>query len=300
MDAGLTVEEAVSPLPRVEVDADLIGGFCSEEDFNELAVKLGVELGNLVCVVGSVVPGNGSHWTRNEAIVVGLLVRFQKLLQSILDETCQHRRETAYILCRLAFESLVNLRYLMGTRDEAVYDGYVLASLRHEKRLVETIERNIEERGGEVWPIEQRMMRSIERAFERSGVTRTSVTRDGMRPWSDTNVYQRAEAVGWGPNYLGLFAGPSHSVHGNWMDLLEYHLSEHEGGFMPDYEWHHPRPQLLLVLGLFGCTALGEYIARLSETHEAGHEAAPLMDLVHDLQERIAIANEGHEAFLQR
>lgn len=290
----------MSPISYVEVDEALVDGFSSEEDFTELAVKLGVELGGLVSVVSSVIPINGSHWPRNEAIIVGLLVRFRKLLHSILDQTCQHRRETTFILARLAFENLVNIRYLMMAEDVALFDSYVIASFRHEERLLDKIENNIGTRGGEILPIERRMMASIERAFARSGVTRANVTREMMRPWSDTNLFQRAEAVGWGDNYLGSFAGPSHSVHGNWMDLLEYHLLEHEGGFIPDHEWHHPRPQLLYVLGLYGCVALGEYIIRMMEAHEAGDEAEPLLDMARDLHGRIAVANAGHEAFLQK
>jgi hypothetical protein len=37
--------------------------------------------------------------------------------------------------------------------------------------------------------------------------------------------------------YLAAFGGGSQNVHGNWMDLLEYHLEEDGDGFAPSLEW---------------------------------------------------------------
>ncbi len=289
---ALEMGELASRIHKAEVTKELLDSFASEEDYNELSVFLGNELASWGVLAAGIIPPGGA-WSRDEAILVGLLVRFNKLLSGILDQTCQRRREITFILGRLAFECLVNTRYLIEKGDEKLYQVFVLSSLRHEKRLIELVEANIGKRSGTVLPIEERMMRSIENAFKASGASREDVTKEATAIWSDSNLYRRADEIGWGEYYLGLFAGPSHSVHGNWHDLLEYHLDTTGDGFIPDFNWHHPRPHMLLVLGVFGAAVLGQYA-----DHVAGEDASALIASLDDLGERFWSVNVAHEAFL--
>jgi hypothetical protein len=82
----------------------------------------------------------------------------------------------------------------------------------------------------EVWPLETRMLNSIEGTIAASGVTIEELSTSRPKEWGDKNLYQRADALGWSEMYLGTFGGPSASVHGNWMDLLGMHLDDHDGG----------------------------------------------------------------------
>lgn len=287
-------EEAdVPPVERVEVSEDALRQYEREDDFNELSVKLMIEFGSWAYIAASILPGDTKRWNRNQAVVGGLVVRFYKLISALLDQTCQHRREITFVLARLAFECVVNIRYLLLKNSDDVYQAYVAHSLRHERRLMERIEGNIAARSSIVLPIEERMLRSIGRAFEISGLRVDQVTRDVMRPWSNVDLFQRSDAVGLGHAYLYVFAGPSHAVHGNWQDLLEYHLEDGDGGFTPSLDWHHPRPQMLFAIGLLGIEMIKEYISHV--TDGGGDEIAEHLD---DLSERLRLVNHIHEAFL--
>jgi hypothetical protein len=66
--------------------------------------------------------------------------------------------------------------------------------------------------------------------------------------WGGKNLFDRATAVGLGTAYLAGVGGGSHSIHGNWMDLLEYHLDDVDDGFEPQLEWRRPRPQVCIAI----------------------------------------------------
>jgi hypothetical protein len=106
-----------------------------------------------------------------------------------------------------------------------VFQGYVVDSFRHEKKLRERITANIAARSGIALPIEDRMLRSIDNAFADSGLRPENVTKQAAKAWKDVDLFRRADKVGVGESYLYLFGGPSHHVHGSWFDLMQYHLN---------------------------------------------------------------------------
>jgi hypothetical protein len=137
------------------------------------------------------------------------------------------------------------------------------------------------------------MLASIQRAAEKSGIPLEGISSAAYGAWKSSTLFDRAQAIGWGEAYLVLFGGPSHSVHGNWQDLLEYHLDESENGFSPELRWHRPRPQPLFIIGLLTLDVLDDYLQ-----HFVGDEAKPLIDDLDGLRQRLAIANHEHEHFL--
>lgn len=280
------------PIERVEVDPAKLRTLKEEGDFTGLGVDLLKEVASHVCVAGSLLPGDTKAWSRNQAVLGGLLVRLYKMLSAVLDQTCQHRRETTFVFLRLAFECCINIRYLIG-RPDSTYDAYIAYSLRHERQLSDRINANIAARGGDPLPIERRMLASISRSADKSEVPLERVTPAGYAEWKNTTIFERAEAVGWGDGYLYVFGGPSHAVHGNWQDLLEYHLDEHENGFQPEFEWHRPRPQPLFAIALLTLTVLDEYLV-----HLVGDEAKPVVEDFEELRQRLVVANQTHEEFL--
>ena len=62
----------------------------------------------------------------------------------------QDRRETSDILSRLAYETIVNVRYMVAHFSPTLIDSYIRHSLRHERRLRDTIQTNVAAREGEV------------------------------------------------------------------------------------------------------------------------------------------------------
>jgi hypothetical protein len=251
-------------IERTELDLDAIAKFESEEDFIELAVALLVETDSYLCVVGSLLPYDAKAWNSDQAVVGGHFVRLYKLISAMLDQTCQHRREITFMFARMAFECIINASYILKNYSPELVLSYKSYSLKHEKKLMNRINENIKQRNGKVLPIEDRMLKSINRSFRASGVEPEQIKARELRNWGKKNIYEKAEDVGLGEAYLAAFGGPSHGIHGNWQDLLEYHLESDEHGlFTPDFEWHRPRPQFLNVVALHAAEVSKQYVTWL-------------------------------------
>lgn len=287
----MTISSNVPAVKRVEVDPSVVQTFKSEHEYIGLSVDLLIEVGSYVCIAGNIVPYPRKAWNRHEAVLVGHLVRLYKLISALLDQTCQHRRETSFIFARLAFECIVNTMFLIKNDRPEIVQSYIEHSMRHEKRLRDRIRANIASRGGETWPIERRMLTSIERSAKDSGVDLDHI--DPPRNWAGKNLFEKAEDVGLDEAYLGTFAGPSHSVHGNWQDLLEYHLEAEEGGFLPDFDWHPTRPQLLTTVAHLTLITLGEFFSQIIGS--AGNAVAEKLAELHERVQRLV---QLHEEFL--
>lgn len=289
----MTPTAEVPDVTRVEVAPDTVRAFTDEHAFTGLAVELLIEAGSYVCVAASILPPPPHRWNRHEAVVVGHLARLYKLISAMLDQTCQHRRETTFIFARLAFECIVNMRFLIKNDRPEITASYIEYSMRHEKRLRDRIRANIASRGGEAMPVEERMLRSIEASAKHSSVDLDSI--DPPKNWGGMNLFEKAKDVGLDEAYLGAFAGPSHSVHGNWQDLLEYHLDTDEDGYSADLRWHRPRPQLLTTLAHLTVATLVAFF-----TDTLGSAGEPLATKMPDLKERIELFVHLHEEFLAR
>jgi hypothetical protein len=289
--------EQIDSIKPTDVSSVRTDAFASEDDFNGLAVELLIEVGSFICVAGNFTPAKTLRWDRNQAVLGGHLVRLYKLISALLDQICQHRREITFIIARLAFECIVNIRFLIKFGNAATYDSYVRYSLKQEKRLYERISKEIEGRRGEKLPIEERMLGSIDKVVKASGLSVEDLSPSRPKDWADKNLYERADAVGLGGIYIGTFGGPSSSIHGNWMDLLEFQLETHhdEGNFSPDFEWHNPRPQIGQNVAFLAVEAAREYFAYVGEGPIEFME-----ERFADLSNRIREAERAHEAFLNR
>jgi len=281
---------------RTPVDADALSRYTSERQFTALAHDLLREAASYVCLA-SCIMGEQPTWNRNQAIIGGNAVRIFKLLASLLDQVVQDRRETVDILSRLVFETAVNVRYLAQEWTEALANDYVRHSLRHERKLSDTIDRNIKARKGEVLPIEDRMRESLERTARGAGVRLKDVDLSDKAPWGKQHLAQKAKTVGWEDAYDAVFGGMSHNVHGSWQDLYTHHLEmDDQGRFTPDLGWSRPRPQPLLALATIAIQVAADVSTKLG-----GAEAFDsLSQKLNDLDDRIRTVDKAHENYLQQ
>ena len=287
---------ATETLPKIEktnVDSEAIAKFTSEADFMGLTVSLAIETGQYVCVAASTT-GVEPTWNRDQAAIGGNMVRMYKLIDAMLDQTCKHRGEMSFLLARLVFETVVNVRFLIENFSTPLINSYVEYSLRHEKKLWNEIARQIAARKGIVLPIEDRMQRSIDRAFQASGLTLGDVDLSNKAPWGNRNLYQKAEAVGLDALYLSMFGGGSHSIHGSWEEIYGNHLEWEGSRFTPQLEWQRPRPQVLLAICPVIIDTVFAYFTFIAEQVADELFAAPLYDLIH----RISVVSTAHEGYL--
>ncbi len=286
-------------LKKVEVDPNRISEFSSEGSFVSLAVELLKEIcvltAALACAYRLDQTNQPRKWTRNEAILGGLLVRLSKLQHGILDATCNNRREIAEILLRCLTETVINLKYLLQESSSQLFDEYVEYSLREEKRLLMLIDENIKSRGHEL-PIESRMRKSILRSFEESGVKPEQVDETKKTVWGES-IYKKTQLVGMETAYRGLVSLPSHAVHGNWQDLLQHHI-QHEGdGFSPKPGWSRSRPQYIFVAALLSAEVCQAYLESLLPVCA---DKTLLAEQLADCVARVRKADALHEAFVQK
>ena len=288
--------EKLAEIPITEIDEVAIAEFQSEGQYVGVAVDLVIEVGSYAYIAANLFKDPAMRWSRDEAILGGQLVRLFKLLDALLDQTCKHRREISMVITRLIFECIVNLRYMITNASDNLFNSYRSYSLQHELKLLKHIEENIAARGGDSLPIEGRMIRSINLSFQASALTRQDVENHRQRNWSGLNLYERAERVGLGQAYLAAFGGGSHSVHGNWQDMLEYHLEKlDDNSYRPNLDWHMPRPQILETLAVLVADALIDYATYFIEG-----DAAEFVERLENLQNRAHQLSALHEAFLVR
>jgi hypothetical protein len=185
--------------------------------------------------------GEPKEITKDEAVVAGNINRFIKLNTSFLQNICEGKIEIASILSRCIGETYVNTKYLLSNSEEKVIRNYIKYSLITEKELWNKIKENIEKRGGETKHIEFRMNESIKRSFDKSDFELDEVRRSSK--WK--SISKRADEVA-GTEFYSIFYGiSSHSIHGNWQDILTYHLTNSGNGFKLNLKWNDAQPQLI-------------------------------------------------------
>jgi hypothetical protein len=286
-----------NPFPeikRVVIQENKLAAFKSEGPFMGLTVDLMKESGSYIVVASQLLGSNGL-WTRDQAAIGGNFIRLYKLFSAMLDQTCQNRSETSFIFSRLAFETIVNIRFLIQEYSEPLIKSYILYSLDHEYKLYKNIQNNIANRAGIVLPIEDRMLKSIKRAFASSGINIEDMPDKKERNWGGKNLFEKASVIGIDEGYLAMFSGPSHDIHGSWMDIYGNHLNVEENGyFSPNPDWGWPRPQMLLTISLVSLDAVSDFIYFIG-----GNDALDFVsDALEDLQKRLLKVNAYHESYL--
>lgn len=287
------IEFSKIPFSKKEIEK-----YSSENDYMRLIVEMFKEMVTINHYNSNALrldeKENPRYWTRDEAILGGMMVRLTKLLMGIIDLTCQHKWEIANILFRSAIETGINIRFLIKKNTKDAFQEYIKYSLKSEKKLWDRIKLNIKE-SGEEQPIEKRMKKSIKKSFLKSGYKPDEIDYK-QKSWGGS-IYNRFEKVGWQKIYLGGFVLPSHAVHGNWEDILRNHIKETPSGYKPDSSWTNPRPQPLIMLILL---VLEVNIDYLNDLLPECDDKTELLGKIDDLQFRAMKVNSLHEQFLQK
>lgn len=239
------------------------------------------------------VPGKGVL-NRNQAICAGLLVRIAKLMIAVAElVSTADRGEVVMALNRSISESATNLRFLLLKNDEKVYEEFVRFSLGPERELYDLIQENIKKRGAQrALSIEERMLRSIERACKLAGVKIEEID-PKFRNWGG-GLRERLKALGEESLYLSIQRISSHAVHGTWVDLVLHHLEEKDDGFVPDPNWSSVDSRLLCPPCILVLDAARSYLQTFFGNLP---ELKPMYHRIKDLRERIKKLDDAHEVW---
>ncbi len=246
---------------------------------------------SVIALIDGVIRLSPDEWSREHAIRVGLLLRVQHLLHSILClRHCEGTGEAKFALSRLVTESAMNLKYLLFKDDPVVYERFVTSALRPDVDLFNDVENNIRQRGGvDEMPIEKRMKASVIRHVRDSGATLEEVG-SSPREWGP-NYRERLREMGLHDAYLYIQRIPSSAVHGDWSSLFRFHLEKCDEGYMrgqPDLAWKDAALNPIVALT---CSVIVDYAKAVHPGNEA------LVRSTQRLQEAVMEAEEASGDF---
>jgi hypothetical protein len=292
----MDIDEILREVTPVSVDPETIRAYTRPYEHLKLATDLYRELSQWLAVLANAYTDLDGTWDLKQAVIAGLLVRQFKLSRHLMGQVVADQGELLWVTIRLLAEGAINLRYLLRDPSIDLIQSYVTYSLYHERDLKRQIEANIQARGGEPLPIENRMLRSIDRTSANSLVDPATLGNRRPRDWAGKSLRERARTIGLEGAYDVTIGGPSRNVHGNWYDLLQHHLEVvTPGRYKPRFTETQARPQALLAMAHMTLPALTAYLAFLSTA-----DTDQLAERLEDLDTRILLADRLHEAFLQR
>jgi hypothetical protein len=280
--------------PRVEISE--IAGEADPEKVNAVVFELYKEAVSVVNLAAHLLDEAASvkgGWPRNQAICAGLMIRISKFMVVVTQLSAKRdRQEVILALNRSIMESAVNLEFLVSKDDDRYFDQFVKFSLGPERELYDIIRANIAARGGETWPIEQRMLESISNVCQGSGVKIEEVNQK-YGDWGG-GLRERLKALNKEERYVAVQRIPSHAVHGTWVDLYMNHL-EHDR----KNDVFNPHPKFSLVdarvlgpVAIFVLEATKPYLERFFSRIP---ETKVPLERIDDLLSRIAEADAIHE-----
>lgn len=255
----------------------------------EAGVELLKEAGILATIAAAIIPERPRR--RNEAILVVMMARIAKLSLAMVAETTNLHGEMQVALFRPLAES-VALLYLLGDPGTGErFDAYVSDSLVAEREFARTVHRNVTGRGKRL-PIEERILRSIERTAAAAGIHLEDLPPRRRTGWPTAEV-----RIGMVDSQLyEAFRMGSNALHGTWSDLYLNHLEEGEGEtFVPRLDHAAPRPQPLLASGVLISTAVRAFANHLGDVPR--REVEPRLQ---SLVARLGAVDASHEQFMQR
>jgi len=291
-------------LKKTEVDEKIISAFSDNDQFLEVTLNLFRELNAHIKCLGLLVPEKTGRWEIKQAVLGGQIIRLYKLNCAIYEQALENRLEICYILSRLVYETVVNLRFLIKKPD--LCNNFIAFSLKPEKKLRDNIIKNIKNNKGEIKPIEKRMLDSIKFDFDCAGISVQEYTNQLSDKWvyKDINKKQKwtfsnkLEEIGINQDaYEAIFGLPSHSVHGDWQDSLRFNLDIYDGNlFGPNFDWHKPAVQLfegLIHVLSDGCNEYLKWILP-SNSIEDGYGK------IEEIRDKIKLICKHHERFISQ
>ena len=161
-------------------------------------------------------------------LLIGLLNRCARLMHS--NVALSHQRlfgETTAIIDRCIFESALTVRWICSGSIQERAKQFTANGLKTEIEFKKHIESNINDRSGQTWAIEKRMLRSIDNQIEAAKLSAEEIISSKKMPdmasMLESLGHSRLAYVIW--QRIG-----SHHIHGTWPSLLVHYLEEVQAG----------------------------------------------------------------------
>lgn len=163
----------------------------------------------------------------NYGVLIGLLSRMSRLmLSNIKLSSGALHGETTTILDRCINESAIKLIWLCKNYKENKFDVFKAKALWTEIKLKKEINQNIKKRKGNILPIEDRMLSSINKYLYESNLTEDQIQK--LRHQMP-NMADIIKSIGMNDlHYTVIMNIGSHSLHGTWVSLKRDYYTENE------------------------------------------------------------------------
>jgi hypothetical protein len=219
-------DENIFPDPPEFSDEDI--KYCKESGDYKLMMfewyKFVTSLGTTVVYLLPSSPAFREIPEQHYHVLVGLLNRCVRLMVS--NVALSHERkfgEATAIIDRCIFESAIKLIWLCEKRSQGEFSRYLAEGLRAEIEFKKYITDNIIANSGDILPIEARMLRSIDRHIETSGLSTEEISASKR----SRNLADIIDNLGYGRRlYIAGQRMGSHHVHGTWPSLFLHYLQE--------------------------------------------------------------------------
>ncbi len=282
--------------PITAVQKEVIELYSSNDEFNIVGVELFKEVLSPLITITSVERRNPEGiiipFNHEEAALIGNLVRYDKLCSAFLEQFTRKRSETSLIFLRCITETFVNLKFFLKHKDQSTINHYIKQSLRQEKQFIELVRKNVSNKST-AEDIEIRMQESIERSFRLSDFEENEINNSSK--WNE-KIKSRISEILSPEVYILLYGSSSHAIHGNWQDLITFHLKSSGDGFTANTEWSTPTLQILSAVIILSCDLLRDYATEILPDSDSKIE---LLEFVENLMQRTILLDVTHEKFIQ-
>jgi len=276
-----------------------LAAFESRAKFSAITFELFKEVGCIAVIGSNIFVANERTefpFERNQAICAGYLVRIFKLIMAVCRlVSTGEAAEVNLQLLRSVFESATNLRFLLLKNDKHLFDQFVSTSLGPERELYDLVQTNSKKRGGKLLPIEKRILDQVQEACEKSGV-RIEAVSSKYQKWGGS-LRDKLEALKVEGRYAVAQRFPSHSVHGDWIDLVTFHLKCEGNHFGIQSSFWPNTPSLYLPASVFVLEAAEDY---LHFYFANSTEVRIVFERIKDLRARLKLVDDYYEKWIQR
>ena len=217
------------------------------------------------------------------AVLVGLLNRCSRLmLSNVRLSSTRKYGETTSLLDRSISESAVKIQWLCHKNSSESFGRYLADGLKQDLRFKKQIEKNINDRNGDILVIEQRMLSSINECIQLSRLSEQEIVDAKRLPdfasmCNDLNLgdlfYTAIQRMG------------SHAVHGTWSELVFNYL-RHDNGqelYPRDHEIDTQDVQFIVIIRL----VLGAMNSFLKYVASQASEIAAFTSTIQSIDSRI-------------
>jgi hypothetical protein len=174
-------------------------------------------------------------YNREEATIVGNIVRAYKLYDTISYHVSKGHAEIVAIMTRLLLETGGKLLYLINSTDSSKRN-YILVSHKPDTYQLKDLAEKAKKR--KLTTIENRILEKIERILEEDGLSKKDILNNKNWKLDGKSEEQLLSEIA----YDYVYRSHSAHVHGTWLDLSIYHLKIDNGTYSPDLEYNTTNP----------------------------------------------------------